>query len=214
MAPKQVCSTRAVRQIVPKPRAKTDCLQREQLAPWFAGVLGIPNQVIAAYLQTLLLTGARRREMIELQWDNIDFRWNTIVLRDKIEGKRTIPLTPHVGSLLGSLPRRNEWVFSSVKSKLGRLQAPDDRHRLLQSAHLEELTLHGLRRSFSSLSEWIDCPVGVVAQIMGHKPSATAEKHYKQRPIDLLRMWHTKIETWILNEADIALPVMQQAVGA
>ncbi|MEY8174699.1 hypothetical protein AB9D46_27685, partial [Burkholderia multivorans] len=31
----------------------------------------------------------------------------------------------------------------------------------------------------------------------------TAEKHYKQRPIDLLRMWHTKIETWMLNEAGI-----------
>jgi len=38
---------------------------------------------------------------------------------------------------------------------------------------------------------------------MGHKPSAIAEKHYRVRPIDLLRMWHTKIEGWILNEAGI-----------
>ena len=39
---------------------------------------------------------------------------------------------------------------------------------------------------------------------MGHKPSATAEKHYKVRPLDLLRMWHTKIEAWILEQAGIA----------
>jgi hypothetical protein len=41
---------------------------------------------------------------------------------------------------------------------------------------------------------------------MGHKPSAIAEKHYRRRPLDLLRMWHTKIEAWILNEAGIEQP--------
>jgi hypothetical protein len=38
---------------------------------------------------------------------------------------------------------------------------------------------------------------------MGHKPSAIAEKHYRRRPLDLLRMWHVKIEAWILTEAGI-----------
>ncbi len=38
---------------------------------------------------------------------------------------------------------------------------------------------------------------------MGHKPSATAEKHYKNRPIDLLRKWHGKIEEWILEQSGI-----------
>jgi integrase len=65
------------------------------------------------------------------------------------------------------------------------------------------LTLHGLRRSFGTLTEWVECPAGVVAQIMGHKPSATAEKHYKVRPIDLLRMWHNRIEVWTLEQAGI-----------
>ena len=38
---------------------------------------------------------------------------------------------------------------------------------------------------------------------MGHKPSALAEKHYRRRPLDLLRMWHAKIEAWILEQAGI-----------
>ena len=41
---------------------------------------------------------------------------------------------------------------------------------------------------------------------MGHKPSATAEKHYRVRPLDLLRQWHTKIEAWILEQAGIEQP--------
>ena len=32
-------------------------------------------------------------------------------------------------------------------------------------------------RSPHVLTEWLEVPAGVVAQIMGHKPSATAEKH-------------------------------------
>jgi integrase len=65
------------------------------------------------------------------------------------------------------------------------------------------LTLHGLRRSFKSLTEWLEVPVGVVAQIQGHKPSATAEKHYTVRPLELLALHHGRIEAWILEQAGI-----------
>jgi len=53
------------------------------------------------------------------------------------------------------------------------------------------------------LTEWLEIPTGVVAQVMGHKPSATAEKHYTVRPLDLLRMHHERTEEWILEQAGI-----------
>ena len=77
---------------------------------------------------------------------------------------------------------------------------------MIAVAGIEGLTLHGLRRSFGTLSEWVETPVGIVYQIQGHKPSATAEKHYRPRPLDLLRMWHVKIEEWILEQAGIKQP--------
>ena len=80
-------------------------------------------------------------------------------------------------------------------------------------AGIEGLTLHGLRRSFKSLTEWLEIPAGVVAQIMGHKPSATAEKHYTVRPLDLLRLHHEKIEAWILEQAGVPFDA-QAAPGA
>jgi len=201
------CATRIARDELPKKAAKDDCLQREQLPLWFQHVRNLPNPVHAAYLQALLLVGARREELTGLRWDDVDFRWKSMTIRDKIEGERTIPLTPYVASLLAPLPRRNEWVFSSPTAASGRLQEPRIGHnKALTAAGLPALSLHGLRRSFGTLAEWVECPAGVSAQIMGHKPSATAEKHYRRRPLNLLRMWHTKIEAWILEQAEIEQP--------
>ncbi len=90
-------------------------------------------------------------------------------------------------------------------SESGRLVEPAIAHRrACAAACIEGLTLHGLRRSFASLTEWLEVPVGVVAQIQGHKPSATAEKHYKRRPLDLLRVHHERIERWMLEQAGVA----------
>jgi integrase len=107
--------------------------------------------------------------------------------------------------LLAALPRRNEWVFPSNTSATGSLTEPNNPHtRACKAAGLEGLTLHSLRRSFKSLTEWLEVvPVGVVAQIQGHKPSATAEKHYTVRPLELLLVHHEKIEAWILEQAGI-----------
>jgi len=195
-------------------RAKGDSLQREQLPLWFEHVRKLGNPVHAAYLQTLLLTGARREELAGLTWDCLDFQWKSLTIRDKVEGQRIIPLTPYVAALLAALPRRNEWVFSSPSAASGRLQEPLKPHKnAMEAAGLPPFSLHDLRRSFGTLSEWVECPVGVVAQIQGHKPSALAEKHYRRRPLDLLRSWHVKIEAWILEQAGIEQPSEEQAAG-
>jgi integrase len=213
------CTAKALREMVPKVKPKDDVLQKEQLSSWFDAVRRIQNPVIAAYLQALLLTGARREELAGLTWDGIDFQWKTITIHDKVEGERTIPLTPYVASLLAPLPHRKDaegnalpWVFSSPTAANGRLQEPRKQHvSALAAAGLPHLSIHGLRRSFGTLAEWTETPVGVVAQIMGHKPSAIAEKHYRRRPLDLLRKWHEKIEAWILEQAGIEQPKEEQA---
>jgi len=201
--------SRRAREALGPARRKDDALQREQLRPWFAAVRE-QHPVIAAYLQCLLLTGARPGEMLALGWQDVDFQWASLTLRDKVEGERVIPLTPYVALLLSSLPRRGPYVFMTGMSQ-GPIAPPN--HQAIRVCHIAgvpPVTLHGLRRSFASLTEWVEVPTGIVAQIMGHKPSATAERHYKVRPLDLLRAWHTKIEAWILEQAGIEPPAVEQ----
>ena len=201
---KNPAKTKKAREVLGRAGVKSDVLQRGQLAAWFAAVQRIQNPVIAAYLQTLLLTGARPGEVMTLQLDDVNTQWKGINIRDKVEGLRVIPLTPYVSHLLAALPRRNKWIFSSPTSESGHLTEPTHPHNAAcKAAGLERLTLHGLRRSFKSLTEWLEVPVGVVAQIQGHKPSATAEKHYTVRPLELLRVHHERIEAWILEQAGI-----------
>ncbi|MEW6373375.1 MAG: integrase family protein [Pseudomonadota bacterium] len=213
---RDACASSVAKDELPKPAAKSDCLQREQLAPWFKQVRAIQNPVTSAYLQALLLTGARREEMAELRWTDLDFKWATMVLKDKAtQATRSIPLTPYVSALLDALPRTNVWVFSSRTAASGRIQEPRTAHnKALKVAGLPHVSIHGLRRSFRTLSEWVECPTGIQEQIMGHKPSAIAEKHYIRRPIDLLRMWHTKIEVWMLSQAGVEVRVAPERLSA
>lgn len=211
---KNPAKTQKTRETLGASGVKKDALQREQLAAWFKSVRQIGSPLISAYLQCLLLIGSRPGELLVLRWEDINWQWKGLVIRDKVEGEREIPLTPYVASLLNALPRQSGFVFPNAKAKReadarerdkhGAMAEPRDMHeRACRAAGIPKLTQHGLRRSFKSLSEWMEIPAGVVAQIQGHKPSATAEKHYTVRPLDLLRVHHNKIEKWILEQAQI-----------
>jgi integrase len=208
------------------PTVKKDVLQREQLQLWFTYVRQIGNPTTAAFLQCLLLTGARRNELATLKWADVDFEWAKLHLHDKMDpAGRTIPAPPYVLSLLADLKRRatvkvvgikgapvapvkpSQWVFASEFSASGYLAEPRHPHnQAVSAAGLRPMTIHGLRRSFATLSEWVGCPTGLSAQLMGHSASAIAEKNYIRREVDLLRIWHNKIEQFILTEAGIEQP--------
>ncbi|MFC7411578.1 tyrosine-type recombinase/integrase [Hydrogenophaga atypica] len=181
---------------------RTDALESAQVAGWWSGVMQLANPVASAYLRTLLLTGARREEVAALKWEHIDFRWRKVTLADKVGDTRTIPLSAYLAWLLGSLPRKSEFVFASA-SKSGRLTDPRSSHQTaLKSAGIDHLTIHGLRRSFALLGEAAGAPAGAIAQVQGHRPSATAEG-YKPRSIDALRPYVEQITAHVLTLAGV-----------
>ncbi|MBI5921620.1 MAG: integrase family protein, partial [Betaproteobacteria bacterium] len=69
--PAGACASQVVKDALPKPAAKDDCLQREQLPLWFEHVRKLDNPVHSAYLQSLLLTGARREELASIRWVDV-----------------------------------------------------------------------------------------------------------------------------------------------
>jgi integrase len=203
---------RNTREALGKPGAKRDALQREQLPTWFAAVQQIGNPAIAAYLQAMLLTGARPGELLALRWEDVNMAWRGLTIHDKVEGERVIPLTRYVHHLIAGLPKRGEWVFAGA-GDVALTRPAKNLANACTVAGVDHVSLHGLRRSFKSLTEWLEIPAGVVAQLMGHKPSATAEKHYTVRPLDLLRVHHEKIEAWILEQAAIEFDAKASTVA-
>ena len=225
-------------------------LQREQLAAYFREVKRYPNHIVSAYLQTLLLTGARPSEIATMRWERVNLDLGDAWIRDKDnakgkgadmdKGKRHIPLPRYLCDLLKTLPKCNQYVFpASINLSMddvnvrrrerkalaaGRKPSPKAIKPIGNTGHIVNainaqrticsragitpyVTLQGLRGSFATLSEWVETPIGIAAQIQGHKPSATRERNYINRPIDLLRIWHEKITAFILESAEVPYTV-------
>ena len=188
----------AIVESLPSSTRRTDALEAAQVPGWWDGVEQISNRTASAYLRALLLTGARREELAALTWANVDFQWRKLTIADKVDSTRTIPLSPYMAQMLASLPRVGPYVFAST-GKAGRITDARASHaQALKHASIEHLTFHGLRRSFSLLGEAAGAPAGAIAQVMGHKPSATAEG-YRPRTTDALRPFLEQIEAHILN---------------
>ena len=192
----------AIVESLPSNTRRTDALEAAQVPGWWAGVEQLSNRTASAYLRALLLTGARREELAALTWANVDFQWRKLTIADKVDITRTIPLSPYMAQMLATLPRLGSYVFAST-GKAGRITDTRSSHaQALKHAGINHLTVHGLRRSFSLLGEAAGAPAGAIAQVMGHKPSATAEG-YRPRSIDALRPFLEQIEAHILNLAGV-----------
>jgi len=191
----------AILENLPANTKRTDALQLAQVQGWWAGCEGLDNRTAAAFLKALLLTGARREEVAAMTWANVDFRWRKLTLADKVDATRTIPLSPYLAQLLASLPRVNEFVFAS-SAKGGRITDARASHaKVLKLAGIEHLTFHGLRRTFTQRGRSV-APAGAVAQIQGHRPSATADG-YDILTLDDLRPYAGRVEAYILEQAGV-----------
>ena len=83
----------------------------------FEEVNKLTSRKIAIFLICSLITGCRKNELLSLKWTDVDFRWKTAKVRDKIEDEgRLIPLTAYVESLFLELRKNSDskFIFSST----------------------------------------------------------------------------------------------------
>jgi site-specific recombinase XerD len=126
-------------------------------------------------------TGMRVGELRHLTWDDVDFDHNVLHIRPKdgwqpkTKDQRAIPMSPRVGRLLQSLPRRGRWMFPAARSS--KYPAGDhqfsDRHLLAALKRvLARLGLaghvHTFRHAFVSHALTRGIPEAIVRQWVGH----------------------------------------------
>jgi integrase len=133
----------------------------------------------AAAIKLLLLTGARRGEIIGLQWEHVDFEKHCLRLRDSKTGAKVIYLNPPALELLAGLPRTsgNPHVFIG-RRKGGPLGGIDKVwSRVRAAADLEQVRLHDLRHSFASIGVVGGLSLPVIGALLGHKHAATTARY-------------------------------------
>ncbi len=201
-------------------------LQPEHLSTWFGRVRKIADKTQAAYVKCLLLTGASPHELIRLKWADLDFDKQIMRINNGEAGERTIPLTPYLsrrlfelrdarpieprglssndGQLsLGEFPIPSQKVFVRLQTKNGGIRLSLTAYEnALANAGLSALTLMSLRESFAAYCARAGVPLDIVHQITGNNNKGFQRQHPNKRSLEVLRMWHNKVESWILAHVD------------
>lgn len=138
----------------------------------------------AAIFRLLLLTGARRGEVVGLRWSEVDIGRRQIVLppdRTKTGGStgvHRIHLSDEALSVLGGLKQgKSAFVFPSSTGTTATGNVPRSWERVKVRAQLAGLRMHDLRHSFASFSIAAGGSLFLVGRALGHTDSRTTERY-------------------------------------
>lgn len=130
-------------------------------------------------IRLLLLTGARRDEILTLRWSHVDLERSALRLPDSKTGAKVIPLGPAAVEILASAPRveGNPYVIPGRRTggRLVGIYRPWARMR--EKAGLGDIRLHDLRHSFASVGAAAGLGLPVLGAILGHSHPATTARY-------------------------------------
>lgn len=132
-----------------------------------------------AALRLLALTGARKSEILTLQWEHVDLDHACLRLPESKTGAKLIPLGAPAVQLLASLPRleRNPYVVYGEREGAHFVGLQKVWERVRARAGLEDLRIHDLRHAFASVGAAAGDSLLVIGAILGHRDQATTSKY-------------------------------------
>ena len=137
---------------------------------------------LRCYIVAALQTGARRGELINLRWADVDMKARTVTFRQTKNGDaRTVPMTATLRDLLQTLPRPldpNAHVFPERDPHvLSRSFA-----RLVQRLGLKDLKFHDLRHDAASTLTMAGVGQRAVMAMLGHRDSRMSLRYQHIAP--------------------------------
>jgi len=170
------------------------------------------NPYPCAAIKLLLLTGARRGEIMGLQWQNVDFARKCLRLPDSKTGAKIIFLNHAALEILRELPRLSDNLHVIPGTRRGAAYVGIDKAwlRVRTAAALCDVRLHDLRHSFASMAAGDGFSLPIIGALLGHKNSATTAR-YAHLASDPLRAANEAVGAKISTALRIASSPQQSA---
>jgi integrase len=132
-----------------------------------------------AAIRLLILTGARLREILHAQWQQVDFERGVIFLADSKTGKKPIYLSAAALAILAALPRieGNVHVIAGAKDGAPRADLKKPWAAVCRAAGLEGVRLHDLRHSFASVGAGASMGLPIIGKLLGHTQASTTARY-------------------------------------
>ncbi|MEL6722435.1 MAG: integrase family protein [Pseudomonadota bacterium] len=170
-------------------------IPKESLRVWFQGLNALCDDVylsglvVRDYFIFLILTGARRQEVLSLTRDDVDLKRRVFVLREtKNHQVVELPMSDYLTGVVQArlLSHHYHYVFACGADKpLVSLKRPLD---YLRERVGFKFSPHDLRRTFITVAESLDISSYTIKRLVNHKISESADVTAGYMMIDLERM--------------------------
>ena len=176
-------------------------LTQEEAQRLYESVRRSENTMLQYIIPMLILTGARKREVLDAKWEDFDMERKQWRIPTTKAGKpRYVPMSEGVLQLLASVPHDDcPWVFANPKSHKPYVSIFISWNTARQRAGLADVRIHDLRHSFASFLVNAGRSLYEVQKILGHTQIKTTQRYA-----------HLSQDTLIdaANEASKAVPLM------
>lgn len=158
-----------------------------------------PNPMLQYFVPLALLTGARKRELLDSRWEDFDFERRAWRIPMTKSGRpRHVPLSDEALAILQVLRTRlpemlaqpqlieNPWVLPNLKTGKPFQSIFNSWDTARQRAGVSDLRVHDLRHSFASALVNQGIPIYDIQKLLGHQDIKTTERYAHLAP-DRLR---------------------------
>jgi integrase len=157
-------------------KSRTRFLHADELPRFFLALNG-ESELFKDFFLLLLLTGARRGNVLAMRWDDVHLdrrEWTIPASEFKTGEAMTVALVPEAVDILTR--RRTSsagpWVFPSYGAS-GHIITPKFAwQRILARAGLADLRIHDLRRTYGSWMTAAGTSLPIVGKALGHRSQA------------------------------------------
>jgi integrase len=177
-----------------KEKSRDRFLLPEEVARFFKALAKEENLTAKDFILMALLTGARKSNILAMEWKDISFKTKIWRIPDTKNGEpHNVPLSPQALEILEKRQKIQEicgikttYVFQG-EGKQGHLVDPKKPwKRLVKRAKLENLRLHDLRRTLGSWQALQGTSTAIIGKSLGHK-SMQSTAVYERLTIEPVR---------------------------
>lgn len=155
-------------------------LSQEETQRLFEAVQQSDNRMLQYIIPMLILTGARKREVLDCRWEDFDMerrQWR--IPTTKAGRPRYVPISSGVMTLLANVPHdeRCPYVFANPKTKKPYVAIFHSWDTARKQAGLADVRIHDLRHSFASFLVNAGRSLYEVQKILGHTQIKTTQRY-------------------------------------
>ena len=156
-----------------EPRGRVRFLNDDERAALLKATQESFYQPLHVIVVLALSTGARKSEIMNLCWPDIDMKKGQIILHETKNGeRRTIPLTGYALDLINQHKKirriNNDMLFPSTKGDKP-YEIKKSWEAVLKKADIKDFRFHDLRHSAASYLAMNGASLAEIAEVLGHK---------------------------------------------